>query len=128
MGRSSNSLMMTKVFIMLDAFIWLAFGGIVGLGFHPALPEDLQIRWVIAGITLLVSVMLFTGYRMLQKKRAVAFYPLLGLLVLISLLTFMDQFGYSDLFILFMHLIPILLLIKDRSFYLGLENDLRTPS
>lgn len=107
----------TFYFLLADSILWLAYAVVVAAGWHPALPESPLLRWLIPLLALAASAGL-TGFYLLAKRfGSIGYFPLLALLILISFLTITDEFGMVDLNILILHLVPLVLLIIDRSFY-----------
>ena len=103
--------------LIIDALLWLIFAIITATGWHPALPDSPILRWVTAFLALAACVALPGLYLLARRFGRVGFYPLLALLVLISLLTLTDEFGLADLIILILHLSPMVLLVLDRATY-----------
>jgi hypothetical protein len=66
---------------------------------------------IVAGCVIL-GVLLFLG-----KRRRLAFFAMLGILTVASLVIFLDDVGLVDLAFLALNLIPLALLIKDRAWY-----------
>ena len=111
------SVRITFYFLLADSLLWLAYAVVVAAGLHPALPESALLRWLIPVLALAGSAALPGFYLLARRFGAVGYFPLLALLTLISLLTVADDFGLADLNVLILHLIPIVLLVIDRSFY-----------
>jgi predicted membrane channel-forming protein YqfA (hemolysin III family) len=59
-------------------------------------------------------VLFFLLWRRIQP----AWYVALGFLAVTSILAIFDDFGWTDLLVLVINLVPIILLIKDRAWYL----------
>lgn len=112
----------TTILILLNALIWLAFAIIVATGLHPAIPNSSLVRGVTATLASLTSGALLLLSILLKKRYTLAFYLTLALLLLISFLTITDEFGIYDLIVLLITLIPLILLIKDRAWYLNQES------
>ena len=104
--------------IFLVAFVWVLFGVIVVARLHPALPDLPAIRWGI-GFTAIFAGAILAGLDVLLLKRnRFVFWALLVGLIFLALATFLDQFGWVDLLILLFTLVPAVLLIRDRKWYL----------
>lgn len=109
---------LTLVFVLLNAIIWLAFGLTIGLGIHPAMPDQPLIRWGMAILSLAAFAFLLIMFFALGKPNRIAFYLTLVFFIVSSLLTIFDDFGLLDALVLIMNIIPLILLIKQRTWYL----------
>ncbi len=108
----------TMIFILLNALTWLAFGAIVAVGAHPALPVSPLIKGLMASLAFITAGILLALLAFLGKRSRVAYYLTLCLLVVISILTIFDDFGLADFVVLIINIAPFILLIKDRAWYL----------
>ncbi len=112
------SVTVTLALILLDAVLWLAFGLIVALGLHPALPDNLAYK-VVLSIAGFGSAVVLTGLSVLLTRHHRAGYFLtLTLLGMAALAFFLDDVGWVDLTFLAVTLLPAVLLLKDRNWYL----------
>jgi len=111
------SVRITYYFLLADSLLWLAYAVVVAAGLHPALPDSAVLRWLIPVLALAGSAALPGLYLLARRFGAAGYYPLLALLLLISLLTVLDEFGFVDLNVLILHLIPFVLLVIDRLYY-----------
>jgi hypothetical protein len=118
MTKTPISISVTLILLLLNAFIWLAFAIIVAAGLHPAIPDVRLVKWGMAILSLLTSGTLIGLSVFLRGRRRLAYYLALGLLVTISLLTLTDDFGLPDLIVLILTVAPLVLLIKDRTWYI----------
>jgi lysylphosphatidylglycerol synthetase-like protein (DUF2156 family) len=109
---------LTLFFVLLNAIIWLAFGFIIALGLHPALPDQPLIRWGMAIISLLTAVFLALMFIHLDKPKKSAYTLSLAFFVAAAVITIFDDFGWIDLVVVVINLIPLILLLKDRAWYL----------
>ena len=108
----------TLIFVTINALIWLILGMIIALHIHPSLPDQPVIRWSMAFISFAAAAILACLFFFLRRQISVAWSLSLGFFVLSALLTFFDQFGLTDLVVLVINVIPIILLIKDRAWFL----------
>jgi lysylphosphatidylglycerol synthetase-like protein (DUF2156 family) len=118
MNHRPISVSATMIFILLNALIWLAFGAIVAVGAHPALPVSPLINGIMASLAFITAGILLALLAFLGKRNRVAYYLTLCLLVVISILTIFDDFGLADFVVLIINIAPFILLIKDRAWYL----------
>jgi lysylphosphatidylglycerol synthetase-like protein (DUF2156 family) len=106
------------LFMLLNALIWLGLGLIIALRAHPALPKDPLIQGGMAFLSFCAAAILLGLFIFLRKRCRPAWFAALGFLVLTSILTIFDDFGWTDLLVLVINLVPLILLIKDRVWYL----------
>ena len=121
MDRITNrplSVSTTLIFILLNALVWLAFGVIVAANVHPVLPVPPIIKGVMAFLSFATAGILLGLFIFLGKRSRIAYFMTLGLLVAISLLSIFDEFGWTDFIVLAINIVPLILLIKDRAWYL----------
>jgi lysylphosphatidylglycerol synthetase-like protein (DUF2156 family) len=119
MVNRPRSVTAALVFILLNALIWLALGMMIALQLHPALPENPLIRAVMAGLCFGAAVILLELFFVLRQRSRLAWYLAQCFLVLTCLLTLFDQFGWTDLVVLVINLVPIVLLILGRDWFPG---------
>lgn len=118
MTKIPTSVRVARYFILADALVWLVFTAVAASGRHPAIPAAPVVRWSYTVLGLAACLALFGGYAWLSQGGAVVYYPVVGLLGLISVATVLDQVGVLDLLVLAINLAALLLLIKDRRYYL----------
>ncbi len=118
MIKHSPSISITIVFIYLNALVWLAFGVIVAFDAHPSIPNYPLLISGMAILAILIACIFLVLGIYVTKRNRIAFFLTVGLLVLTSLLTILDDFGLIDLAFLIINMIPLILLIKDRAWYL----------
>jgi lysylphosphatidylglycerol synthetase-like protein (DUF2156 family) len=118
MTRPPLSVSVNLFFILLNALVWLVFGLIVALQIHPAQPDNPILLGGMAFLSFCAAGLLLGLFIFLWKRNRLAWFVNLGFLALASILTLFDDFGWADLVVLAVNLIPILLLIKDRAWYL----------
>lgn len=117
MKKIPVSFSVSLIFILVNAFIWLVFATIVAVGAHPALPDSEAFKWTLTILAFGAAGTLTALYFLLKKRSVVAFYLTTGLLLVISVLILLDQFGFPDLVVLLITLTPIALLFKNRAWY-----------
>ncbi|MEA3351331.1 MAG: hypothetical protein U9Q82_11965 [Chloroflexota bacterium] len=113
------SISVVFIFIVLNALVWLAFGVIVAIGIHPALPNQPRIKGITAFLSFAASGVLLTLSFFLDKRNRVAYYLMLAFFVVASLLILLDEVGWVNLIVLIINIIPIILLYKYRAWYLS---------
>ncbi|HBG74481.1 MAG: hypothetical protein A2X25_14265 [Chloroflexi bacterium GWB2_49_20] len=125
MNKLFVSIYAALIFILLNAIVWLSFGLIIAFDMHPSLPELPLLRDGMAFVSLIMAGILFALEFFLARRNRIAFFLTVGLLLITSLLGFFDDFGVADFLFLVINFVPILLLIKDRAWYL--HNKLPEP-
>jgi len=114
----NKSVLITRGFILLNAIIWLVFSIIVATGMHPALPDSEFYKWFLAISAFLSAAFLLLLYFLLKTRTKIAFFLTIAFLILIALLTIMDDLGWIDFLVLVVTLIPVVILIKERKWFL----------
>jgi len=118
MANRPLSVKATFLLIQINALIWLVFGIIVAANAHPAISVPPVIRAIMAGLSLAGAGILVILFITLGKRKRSAYFVGLGAFAVTTLLTFFDDVGWLDLVFLLINLIPLVLLIKDRKWYL----------
>jgi len=109
---------LTYVFIILNIIIWFALGIIIAFNLHPAMPNQPLLKGIMTTLSFVAAGALWVTFMFLQKHNRAAYYLMLIGLGVATLLTIFDDFGYVDLAALALGLIPLILLMKDRQWYL----------
>ncbi|MFH1185981.1 MAG: hypothetical protein V1755_13225 [Chloroflexota bacterium] len=115
------SVTITLALIFLGAISWLALGSMLALNAHPAFPDDPSIRGAMAVASTGAALILFVLALLLEKRRRFAYFGALAALAAASLAIFLDDVGAVDLAVLAISAVPLMLLIKDRAWYLRLK-------
>lgn len=122
MNKRPLSVFVTLILVVLNAFVWVVFGLIIAFNTHPSLPDIPIILWGMAIISFVIAATMVWLVYMLNNRYRIGYYCALALFITITFLTFLDQVGWSDLVILAINIAPIVLLIKERSWYLQNES------
>ncbi len=120
-SEPSASVSVASFFLLLDATIWLVFAVLVATGIHPALPESRALQWVMVVLALLATGVLIGLWFFLRRRSRPAYYLTVASLFVLLMLTIADDVGLSDLLVLVAIVVPLVLLLKDRRWYLGGE-------
>jgi lysylphosphatidylglycerol synthetase-like protein (DUF2156 family) len=118
MNDRPSSVTVTYGFILLNIIIWFVLGIIIAFSLHPAMPDQPLFKGIMTTLSLVAAGVLLVTLIFLQKHNRVAYFLMLISLGVATLLTFFDDFGLVDLAALSLSLIPLILLIKDRQWYL----------
>lgn len=104
--------------IVLTALMWFGLGLILLTDLHPALPDSIVIKGMLASFSFGMSGILLLLLMFLVRKNRIAYFLMVALLFGNSLLTLLDQFGWVDLIALLLHLFPAFLLVINAAWYL----------
>jgi hypothetical protein len=108
----------TRLLVLLNALLWLLFGIITAAGVHPSFREAGLLRWAMAGSAFLAAIVLAALAEMLKRRPRIGCILTVALLAVMILASLLDDFGLADLLFVLITLLPLALLLKDRSWYL----------
>ena len=108
----------TILLILLNALVWLGFTILLAWNLHPALPDSPALRWIMGILAFGCACALIVLAVLLARRIRWVYFPALGLLALLIVLTFTDEVGLADWIYLLLVTTPFILMIKDRSWYL----------
>ena len=112
------SVTVTLALILFDAALWLAFGLIVAVGLHPALPDNLVYKLILSIASFGAALVLAGLSVLLTRHNRAGYFLTLTFLSMAALAFFLDDVGWVDLAFLAVTLLPAALLLKDRNWYL----------
>lgn len=113
-----KTVIITLVLLGIVVVIWIIFGITMAANLHPAFPAEPFFRWGI-GFTATFAGLVMGGLAyLLWKRKRFAWWLVLTGLFLFALATIFDDVGLIDLVIEGFILIPAVLLIKDKRWYL----------
>jgi hypothetical protein len=118
MDKPPTSVSAARVLVLLNAIVWLAFGVIIAIGAHPALPDSILLKWAMAILGLLTSGILLALFIYLGRRSRLAFFATLAVLGSMSVLTMADEVGLADLAVLGITIAAIVCLIGSRAWFL----------
>ncbi len=113
-----NTVKITLVLLGIVAVIWIVFGIAVVARLHPAFPVEPFFRWGIGSIAILAGLVMARLAVLLWKRKKFAWWLVLIGMSLFAMATFLDQIGWVDLLVLAITVVPIVLLIRDRQWFL----------
>jgi hypothetical protein len=121
MKQSPNSVKVTLAFILLNAVFWLGYAvAAVSTGQDSGTGLS-AVTWIWSGLAAVCALALAGAAFLLRRRSKLAYYFTLLMLALLALLSITDQVGLLDIFSLFISLVPLILLIWDRKWYLRLD-------
>jgi hypothetical protein len=118
MNRFPATVRAALLLLALDALLWFVFGVVVATGGIASIASMPAARWVMAALAWTSAAALAGLAILLSKRLRPAFYLAVVLLTLIAVLSITDQIGILDLVSLAVSVIPLVLLLKDRGWYL----------
>jgi|GEM_PF-867599 len=104
--------------ILLNALIWLGLGIIIAINAHPGLPDMPEMKGILAILSIAIAIILMVLTIFLFRQIRIAFFLSLVFFGISAFLTIFDDVGLADLVFVVICLIPVVLLIKDRAWYL----------
>jgi lysylphosphatidylglycerol synthetase-like protein (DUF2156 family) len=113
-----STVRLTRLLIVLDAVLWLAFGLTTAIGAHPSYKEPGVLRWAMATIALFAAGVLAGLAIFLMKRSRLAYWLAVASLAAMALAGLLDELGLADLVFLVATILPLALLLKDRVWYL----------
>ena len=117
-SRPPWSVRVTLVSFLVIAALWLLFSLFVVLGGNVSYFHIGAFRWIMAGLTFLASIILAALWYLLRRRFKPAWYASVLLLAAMILAGFMDELGLIDYAFIVLYLVPLVLLFKDRKWYL----------
>ena len=120
MNRFPATVRIALLLLALDALMWFAFGVVVAAGGNASIHVP-AVRWVMAGLAWASTAALASLTLLLSRRNRLAYYLAVILLTIIAVLSITDQVGWVDLAALAVSVIPLVLLVKDRAWYLRRE-------
>ena len=118
MKNLTKSVSITITLITLNAVFWFIYAVIMFFGDSRSTIMPNAVSWVFSILALGSSVILIGLAIFLKRRKRFAFYLGLPTLAIIAVLSVTDEFGLLDLFSLFISLTPLVLMLKDRDWYL----------
>jgi lysylphosphatidylglycerol synthetase-like protein (DUF2156 family) len=118
-SKTPLTVKITLALILITAAFWFLFSLTVVLGGHVSYNRLGVYRWLIAALTFLVSLFLLALWHFLRRQFKFAW--IVAVLTLAAMLQagFLDELGWMDYFFIVFALVPLVLLIKDRQWYLA---------
>jgi hypothetical protein len=118
MNRFPATVLAALLLLALDALLWFAFGVAAATGSIVSFAAMPAVQWVMAGLAWASAAALAILTILLSRRIRLAFYLVVILLAIIAVLSITDQVGLLDLASLAVSVIPLVLLLKDRAWYL----------
>ncbi len=122
------SVTVTFGLILVNTLIWLVQGIIISLGAYPTMSVPTDLKAVLAGMSFGMAAILLTIFIFLVRRNRKAYYFGLAFFAVTALLTIFDQAGLADLVVLVLNLVPIILLVLNRKWYLGYQAEEQSSS
>jgi hypothetical protein len=113
----------TLAFILLNAVFWLGFAVVTVYTRYDSGTGLSSVTWIWAALAILSALALAGAAFLLRRRNKLAYYFALLMLGALVVLSLTDQVGLLDIFSLLISLVPFILLIWDRKWYLRLRPD-----
>jgi predicted membrane channel-forming protein YqfA (hemolysin III family) len=91
---------------------------IIAFNAHPGIPDMPEMKGILAILSIAIAGTLLLLTFFLFKQIRIAFYLTLIFFAIAAFLTIFDDVGLADVVFVVICLIPVVLLIKDRAWYL----------
>jgi lysylphosphatidylglycerol synthetase-like protein (DUF2156 family) len=108
----------TDIFILINALIWLVLGIMIAFNTIPGLPDIPMIKWIFAFLSFIMACIILVLFIFLTRRNRRAYYLTLAIFIFTAVLTIFDDVGWSDVVVLALNIVPIVLLIINRAWYL----------
>lgn len=112
-------------FIPLIAIFLFIFALTIIINVHPGMPESNLFRWSMTLGALVVAIVILVLYALMRKGNKIAYDLLIFILATSAFSLIFDDFGWIDLIIMGIVLLPAILLILNRKYYYE-ENSFRS--
>jgi hypothetical protein len=119
MKKAPSTMRYTRGLVAANACLWLLFAAVTAAGLHPSYVPGTVVWWVMTGLAVVTAGVLATLAWLLRRNDPLAFWLTTATLTAIILFGLMDDLGLSDLVFLLITSLPLALILKDRSWYLG---------
>src|SRR3990172_9211113 len=118
MRHSPPSVRVALLLLALDALLWFGFGVVVACAGIASINHPPVLRWGMVGLAWVSAASLAGIALLLCRRSRPAFFAAVVLLSIIVVLSITDQVGLVDLAALAVSAAPLVLLLKDRAWYL----------
>jgi chromate transport protein ChrA len=118
MKNRPKSVVAGYFFILANALIWLVLGIVIAINAHPAIPDTPGLRWTFTGLSFTMAAIILILCVLLYRRNRMGYFLTLALFIFNAVLTMFDNVGWSDLVVLALNIIPVILLILDRNWYI----------
>jgi len=117
MTNPPSTVRTTRLLVLLNALLWFLFGIIAAAGIHPSFREAGLLRSAMAGSALVAAIILVAFAGQLKRRSRFGYILTVALLAVMILASLLDDFGLADLLFVLVTLVPLVLLLKDRAWY-----------
>jgi len=106
------------IIILVVGIVWLGYSLYMAIGPDPSFAKLGTLRWIIAGTTFVPGLVCVVLWFLLRKRWKPAWYLAVIALALMTIAGFFDQIGWVDVLVMLGSVVPLVLLIIDRKWYL----------
>jgi hypothetical protein len=110
------------ILFLVTALLWFAFSIFVALGGNSSYARIGVFKWIMVGLTFAASLIIVGLWALLRKHFKPAWYFSVLMLAAMTIAGFLDELGLIDFLFIFVYLVMLILLIKDRRWYLANSN------
>ena len=121
MKKRPKTILITQYLILLNVAIWAGYAIFTLLTRNDSHTGISTATWIMSALALASALALVVVVLLLRQQRRSGYYLGLILLTLIAILSITDQLGLLDILSLLISLAPLILLIRDRKWYLQKE-------
>ena len=118
MKHPPKTTLITQILILLNAAIWAGYGLYTLLTHNTSGTGHSAATWIMSALALASAAALVIVVLLLRKRNRWGYLFGLALLTLIAVLSITDEIGLLDVLSLLISLAPLILLIRDRKWYL----------
>ena len=108
-----------RILFLLNAVVWVVLGAVTLARMASGSPEQASVAGILTALMAAYALVLCFIAWSLGKRKRIFYYFAIAVSVLTILLTFTDQVGLADIIGLVMALVPLVLLIATRRWYLS---------
>lgn len=124
-SRTPLSVKVCLFLLLLIALLWASFSIYVALDGHPSYSHMGLFKWIMAGLTFFAALVVLVLWFLLRKRGKPAWYLAVMVLAATTLAGLFDDIGWIDVLVMLGSAIPLVLLIKDRKWYLNIPSGSR---
>ncbi len=104
--------------VIINALIWLSLGVLIAADLHPAIPDVLLLKTVLAFLSFGIAGTLLLLWAFLLRGSRLAYFGVFAALCATAAAVCFDDFGPADAAFLLINVAPLVLLVRDRAWYL----------
>jgi hypothetical protein len=119
MTKPPSSTIATRILLAVLAVLWFAFGIMVAVDAHPSYRGGSLLMSAMATLSFAAALLLAFLATQITRRGRLGYWLAVTLLASMALVGLLDELGLADLVFLVLTLLPLILLLKDRRWYLS---------